>query len=155
MLNPNPDQFVVAKDELMVISSKSGNMEEESIANLFRLKQPVPDGDWVLTVKLKPELQTGAEQFTLTIYEDKQNWIAASIGPVVNNGQQGTGIMTYFIKRTNGQPISFEKWVLADDGLSGDAFMKDFGQRHPSVIIRLTKTRPASIFPLVIPRNGS
>ena len=140
VLNPNPEQFVVEKDELMVISSKSGKMEDETIANAFRLKQPIPDGDWVFTVKLNPDLQTSAEQFTLSLYQDKQNWIAASVGPVVNNGQQGTGINTSFIKQSKGQPTSFGKWVLADDGLSGDAFMKDFSKRHPNVLIRLSKT---------------
>jgi Ca-activated chloride channel family protein len=140
ILNPNPDQFVVEKDELMVISSKSGKMEDETIANAFRLKQPIPDGDWVFTAKLNPDLQTNAEQFTLSLYQDKQNWIAASVGPVVNNGQQGTGINVSFIKESKGQPTSFEKWVLADDGLSGDAFLKDFSKRHPNVLIRLSKT---------------
>ena len=140
VLNPNPDQFVVEKDELMVISSKSGKMEDETIANAFRLKQPIPDGDWVFTAKLNPDLQTNAEQFTLSLYQDKQNWIAASVGPVVNNGQQGTGINVSFIKESKGQPTSFEKWVLADDALSGDAFLKDFSKRHPNVLIRLSKT---------------
>jgi len=140
VLNPNPDQFVVEKDELMVISSKSGKMEDETIANAFRLKQPIPDGDWVFTVKLNPDLQTGSEQFTLSLYQDKQNWIAASVGPVINNGEQGTGINTTFIKQSKGQPTSFEKWVLADDGLRGDEFMKGFSQRHPNVLIRLSKT---------------
>ena len=140
VLNPNPDQFVVEKNELMVVSSKSGKMEDETIANAFRLKQPVPDGDWVFTAKLNPDLQTGSEQFTLCLYQDKQNWIAASVGPVVNNGQQGTGINTSFIKQSKGQPTSFEKWVLADDNLNGNAFMKGFSQRHPNVLIRLSKT---------------
>ncbi len=140
VLKPNPDQFVVEKNELMVISSKSGKMEDGTIANAFQLKQPIPDGDWVFTAKFNPDLQTNFEQFTLSLYKDKQNWIAASVGPVVNNGQQGTGINTSFVKESNGQPTSFEKWVLADDGLSGDAFLKGFSQRHPNVLIRLTKT---------------
>jgi len=140
VLNPNPDQFVVEKDELMVISSKSGKMEDGTIGNAFQLKQPIPDGDWVFTAKFNPDLQTNFEQFTLSLYKDKQNWIAASVGPVINNGQQGTGINTSFVKESNGQPTSFEKWVLADDGLSGDAFIKGFSQRHPNVLIRLTKT---------------
>jgi Ca-activated chloride channel homolog len=140
VLNPNPDQFVVEKDELMVISSKSGKMEDENIGNLYRLKQPIPDGDWVMTAKLKLDLQTGAEQFTLSLYDDKQNWIAASVGPVQNNGQQGTGLMIYSIKRAKGQPTSFEKWVLQDDGLNGEAFVKGFAQKHPIVLVRLAKT---------------
>src|SRR5258708_21368911 len=92
VLKPNPDRFVVEKNELMVISSKSGKREDGTIANAFQLKQAIPDGDWVFTAKFNPDLQTKFEQFTLSLYKDRQNWIAASVGPVVNNGQQGTGI---------------------------------------------------------------
>jgi hypothetical protein len=37
----------------------------------------MPKGDWTATVKFSSEFQAGNEEFSLTLLQDKDQWIAA------------------------------------------------------------------------------
>ena len=51
VLNANTDGYIVEKGNLMTISAAAGGFANPDLANVFKLKQALPDGDYTVTVK--------------------------------------------------------------------------------------------------------
>ncbi|MEP9390615.1 VWA domain-containing protein [Mesorhizobium sp. KR9-304] len=79
VVNQNTDSYIVEKGNLMTISAATGGLANAELANVFKLKQALPEGDYTVTAKFKIEFATGTESVTLGLFEDKDNFIAASL----------------------------------------------------------------------------
>ncbi|MCZ6639356.1 MAG: hypothetical protein O6830_05270, partial [Candidatus Dadabacteria bacterium] len=75
VINPDPDSFIVEEGMLMAFSSLEGNLSAENISNVFRLGKPMPEGDWVATVKLDIDFQSERERVFFGLYDDKDNYL--------------------------------------------------------------------------------
>ena len=77
--NPDPDQFVVENGALLIIGKAVGGLTNVETPNLFRLKKELPQGDWVVTVRLNAELQTAKDLFEFGPFTDAENLIATRL----------------------------------------------------------------------------
>jgi len=79
VINPNTDAYIVEKGNLMTISGATGGLAVPETANVFKLKQKLPEGDYTVTATFKIEFATGTESVTIGLFDDPQNFIAASV----------------------------------------------------------------------------
>ncbi len=79
VIRPDAESYAPEKDGLVIINSKAGGLGDDNIPNLFRLKTPIPEGDWTATVKFSSEFPVGNEAFYLALLQDKENWTAATL----------------------------------------------------------------------------
>jgi hypothetical protein len=79
VIRPDKDSYALEKDGLLIINSKAGGLGDDNIPNLFRLKTAMPQGDWTATVKFSSEFLTANETFYLALFQDKENWTAATL----------------------------------------------------------------------------
>lgn len=115
VLNPNPDKFIVERGGLMIIASLPGELEKENVENFFRLDKPLPEGDWVMTAKVKVDFQTQWEQFFLGLYENRDSYIIVQNTP---GNQNPSGFWNPFrvevVKNTRGQLSRFSKEIFKE-----------------------------------------
>jgi len=76
VLNPDPDSYIVEDGKLLIIGATAGRLEGGKVPNIIRLTKPLPKGDWVITVKFTVGYQTGKESSFLSLYENKDNFLA-------------------------------------------------------------------------------
>ncbi len=112
VLNPDPDAYIVENGQLLIIGLESNNIESGKVKNLFRLKKPLPEGDYIITMKFSVSLQTDREVPFLALYEDKDNFVATSYQ---TNCCWGGNHKTYFsnYKCTKGKKNNFDNeiWI--------------------------------------------
>lgn len=76
IINPDPDAFILENGTLLLLGSKKGGMANPKIPNLFKLTKELPKSDWIATIKLTGEFQTGVEDFWFGLYNDHENFVA-------------------------------------------------------------------------------
>ena len=79
VVNPDPERFVVEDGALLIVAKVLGGLRSAESPNLFRLKKELPQGDWVVTLKLKVELQTARESLEFGLFTDPGNFIVTQI----------------------------------------------------------------------------
>ena len=77
VLNEDQDSYIVEDGSLLTIATGGTNLTNGDVPNIFRLKQKLPKGDWVATMKFRMPYQTGRETPFLALYGDKDNHVAA------------------------------------------------------------------------------
>lgn len=82
VVNGNPEHYVIDSGDLLIIARSVGGLGNDKSENIFRLKKPLPDGNWVITVKLNVEIQTMRENFTFGVMDDSQTYLAARLHSV-------------------------------------------------------------------------
>ena len=113
VLNPNPDAFIVEDGKLLIISSTPGSLSQGNEENLFRLMEPLPKGDWIVTAKLKIDFQTSVEVFSIGLYQDKDNYIMGNTwAPILFD--MPSALYVSSSKRAKGKDKGFEKQVWND-----------------------------------------
>ena len=75
ILNPDPDSFIVENGELLIINSTPAAFAKENITNLIRLNRELPKGNWIATMKLNVDFQSGQELVFFGLYDDKDNYL--------------------------------------------------------------------------------
>ena len=82
VMNPDPNNFIVEDGKLVVIINKDmpGLYADDKLANIFKLLKPLPPGDWRVTVRLIPDVQTFRERISLGLYKDKDNMLLGTVG---------------------------------------------------------------------------
>ena len=75
IINPASDAFLVEKGELLVLNSTPAKLSKENVPNLFRLTKPMPEGNWMATVRMRVDFQTGQERVFFGLYADPQNYL--------------------------------------------------------------------------------
>jgi len=118
VLKPDPDSFIVEDGKLLIVNGSVGKREDLSFSNLFRLKKPLPKGDWVTTVKLKAEFAANNEGVFLGMINDKENGLYAWLN-YNTNSPDNSWITIYGIKRSKGveknHNIQIFNWIKAKD----------------------------------------
>lgn len=79
MGNPNTDSYLVEKGSLLTLASAPGGFVNPDASNQLKLKPPLPEGDYTVTVKFRVKFATGAESLTIGLIDDQQNYIAAGM----------------------------------------------------------------------------
>jgi hypothetical protein len=79
IINGNPEHYVIDSGDLLIVARSVGGLGNDKSENIFRLKKPLPDGNWVITVKLNVEIQTMRENFTFGVMDDSQTYLAARL----------------------------------------------------------------------------
>jgi len=109
---PDPAAFAVTDGALWVESRTPVGISSEGLANLFRLNEPMPAGDWRVTTELKFHLDTGAENFYLTLRDEEGRWFGAQIRSVPNK-YTGHRLMLAAVEGRDGRIRSRERPLVA------------------------------------------
>ncbi|MCP5065587.1 MAG: VWA domain-containing protein [bacterium] len=136
VLNPDDEGYIVESGELLLVSTVPENLGT-GITNLIRLTTPLPKGDWVATMKMALDYQTGRENAFLGLHEDKQNFMTFSVR-AVSYYEAIRGARLFFVgdKLAKGKAAKFENVIWG--GAGGVPFRSD--QPPNPVLIRITKT---------------
>ncbi len=79
VLNPNKANYAVDGGKLLLVTKAVGGLKIASQPNIFKLNRPLPDGDWVATIKLGGQFQTLAELFEFGVMDDSANFVAVDL----------------------------------------------------------------------------
>jgi hypothetical protein len=91
VLNPDTSSYVVEKGELLILNGSEVSLSAGSVPNLFRLKKPMPEGDWQITMRLQLDVQTRYEWFGFGLHKDQDNHLMAGGWVGVNGSPQVHG----------------------------------------------------------------
>ncbi|MEM8812630.1 MAG: hypothetical protein AAGF59_08435 [Pseudomonadota bacterium] len=124
VLNADPDSFIVEDGTLLAIATGGAALSDGSVANVFRLKESLPKGDWVATMQFRMPYQTGRETAFFGLYDDKDTYFAASLGAwSYYEGTRGARLFLGAGKSVKGKAISFSNVIWG--GAGGEAFDLD------------------------------
>ncbi len=76
--NPDPDAYIVDAGSLLMISSGVSGFNDPKMTNLIQLKQALPNDDWDVNVRLRPEMKSGRDQIWVGLRKDDKNYLAAA-----------------------------------------------------------------------------
>ncbi|MGH9203211.1 MAG: hypothetical protein ACRD2A_18440, partial [Vicinamibacterales bacterium] len=79
VLNPNPDHYIVENGSLLIVNSKVSSLAEDSVENLFKLASPMPEGDWIASMRLTIDFQTGWERVFIGLHDSKDSFIVTEV----------------------------------------------------------------------------
>jgi Ca-activated chloride channel homolog len=140
--NPNTDSYIVEKGNLLMLATAPGGFVSPDATNMLKFKQTLPEGDYTVTVKFKVKFATGAESLTVGLFEDQQNYIAASLN--ANYARYGVDwIEVAMTKLSKGQETAFKPKLFETSGTGYDtsesyaAAMNEIGQ---PITLKLIKT---------------
>jgi len=83
VVNGNPEHYVIDSGNLLIVARSVGGLGIDKSENIFRLKKPLPDGNWGITIKLDVEIQTMRENLIFGVMDDAQNYLAARLHSVL------------------------------------------------------------------------
>ena len=75
--NPDPDAYLVDGGSLLMISSRVSGFNDPKMTNLVQLKQALPNDDWDVHVRVRPEMKSGRDQIWVGLRKDDKNYLAA------------------------------------------------------------------------------
>jgi len=104
--------FSVTNGALRVESRAAAGKSGDGPVNLFRLNQPMPAGDWVVTAELTFRFDTGAENFHFTFWDDEDRWFGAQIRSMPNK-YTGHRLMLAAVEGHDGHVFSLERPLVA------------------------------------------
>lgn len=110
--NPNPDQFIVEDGNLLLIGKAAGSLSTPEISNVFKLTKELPQGDWIATVELRAELQTGRDQFSFGLYDDDKNYIVANFFAQNDVCCYASGMFLETLKVAGGETTKFSREIF-------------------------------------------
>ncbi len=120
-VNPDPESYLVENGHLIAVATGGANLDKGNVLDMFKLDVPLPKGDWVATIQYRMPYQTGRETPFLSIYQNKDNHIAA-FGNAWSyyNGTRGSRLYLSASKLSKGKKTTFNKVVWG--GASGLPF---------------------------------
>ncbi|MCP3982808.1 MAG: hypothetical protein GY723_00375 [bacterium] len=135
VLNPDPDAYIVEGGNLLMIATQAESIDDK-VTNLVRLATPLPKGDWVATMQLRIDYQTGRENAFLGLYEDSKNYLLFSVR-AISYYEAIRGARLFFVgdKSSKGKKNSFQRVIWG--GAGGVPFSQD--QPPNPIQIRITK----------------
>jgi hypothetical protein len=112
VLNPDPEAYAVEDGQLLVVApGKAATLFEETVSNVFRLSDVLPDGDWTLTARILPKFQTGQEHLILGLYNGGEDYLVSSL-VVVPDKYYGHKFYVRATKRTGTEETSFDQLIF-------------------------------------------
>ena len=90
VMNPNMDMYLVEDGELLSLTAEPTESEDHLAANVFRLVDAPPKGDWTATAEINVDFQSGHDRVYFGLYETKNdyllNMLSASTGSCYSGG---------------------------------------------------------------------
>lgn len=145
VLNSNPDQYIVENGELLFIGKDIGGLSNAESSNILRLMEDLPSGDWTITLKVKPEFQTGHDQLSFGLYTDNQNYVATNIYATDNFccrvGNKTHNIVLQTVKVSKGEKTMFEDRTreMLDSGTNDFKTFVDTKNANKEFTVKLIK----------------
>jgi hypothetical protein len=144
VLNPSPDDFIVDDGALLIVSGKLGDYAKDTIQNLFQMTTDPPDGDWVATLRVKLDAQTGKEGFDLLLHDDAQHYVGVGVYTYFECCGSNAVLQAYTYKRVGEETSSFERRIWKSEVPS--KVFTESARSMPALLIRLEK-RGQSFYP--------
>ncbi|PQO24329.1 hypothetical protein C2I36_03480 [Rhodobacteraceae bacterium WD3A24] len=80
VINPEPNNYIVDDSTLLTLTTVPTFVGQENQTNVFRwVGQPLPDGDWDMSVEFTSEFTTRRSTIEMGIYEDRQNFVVTAL----------------------------------------------------------------------------
>jgi hypothetical protein len=113
VINPDPDKFIVENGFLNVLTDGEISILDRSDnqSNLLRLKTPLPGGDWTATLRVKPSIATFREIYSLSLYTDKDSFLAGSVYAGVSSHAGHVFLNVFARKAAGGKNTDFDRNV--------------------------------------------
>jgi len=141
MANPNTDSYIVEKGSLLMLAQVPGGFVNPDAGNMLKLKQPLPGGDYTVTVKFKVVFATGAESLTVGLFDDQQNYIAAGLN--AHYDRYGADwIEVEMTKLSKGQATGFKPRLFETSGTGYDtseSYAADMNAVGQPITLKLIK----------------
>ena len=147
VLNPNPDNYIVEDGSLLTVTDKeypTGLLNNDEVSNLFLLGIKLPKGDWIVTVKFLPTIQTVREHLYLAIYTNSKNYLMGELFVSNYNGHAQTELRATKVSR--GNATEFRGPAMPQVRVGGtavdntEAYLDFFEQNLQEVYLRISKT---------------
>jgi len=150
VVNPDPDSFIVENGTLLLLASKKDGMKNSKIPNLLKLVKELPKSDWVATIKLSGEFQTGVDDFWFGVYNDHENYLAGQFW-LKRDKYYGHSLGQNFRKMTKGKATTdkgSQHFKLGCNVCGPDRTYKIFLDNHlkQPIYMRLKKEGRSYIF---------
>jgi hypothetical protein len=104
--NRNPENYLVENDKLLIVARTPGGFGDDKSMNIFRLNKPIPDANWVITIKFTAEVQTWRESLMFGLIDNPQNYLAAQFYSW--NSCCDSGLILRVMKVADGQTTQFD-----------------------------------------------
>lgn len=110
--NANLDQYIVESGDLLLVAKDVGGLSNPESSNILTLLQDLPSGNWSITLEFTPDFQTSRDVLSIGIYNDNENYIAASLKGTDNFccdwGNRTYNVALQIEKFTGGERTGFE-----------------------------------------------
>jgi hypothetical protein len=137
LANPSGD-YAVEKGALLTVSATPGGLANADVPNIFKLSKELPNSDYTVTVKLNVAFATGAEIFTVGLFDDKDNYLTAAL---MGRGSccSTQAVDLKVIKVSAGQPTEFAKTVFEFESQHTTSFDKGANAVAQPITLKLIK----------------
>lgn len=143
VVNPNPDMYIVEDGELLSLAGAPTATEDAIAANIFRLQNPPPKGDWTATAEINVDFQSDKDRVYFGLYDGKSDYLlnvlSASTGSCYSGGSYSHHLTANVWKLTGGSSTkkSRELWRIARCADNGKLSEK-LAEGQP-ILMRLVK----------------
>ena len=117
VLHEDIDRYIVEDGQLLMVGSGEQGLWVKESANIIRLEETMPKGDWDINVDLKIDLQTGEDSFEIGLYKDDLNYLAANL--YHHRGDWCHKLELSLFKRVKGKDTSASDLVSSNSGHCG------------------------------------
>ena len=151
VLNEDPDSYIVEDGSLLALATGGAKLRDGNVANVFRLKQGLPEGDWVATMQFSMPYQTGRETPFLGLYDDKDNFfVTQAYAWSYYEETRGARLFLGASKSSKGKATDFRNVIWG--GASGVAF--DLSEAPNPFVLKITR-KGRTYTPAVRLSNGA
>lgn len=147
--NPDPEAYAVEDGKLLLLvsdpktSKVAPNQQWSKLPNVLRLAQPLPRGDWTMTVRFSFPLQTFGETVGIGVADEKlERMIVANLriwSGTFNNGREFTAFHVAADKLGK-RTARFEELIYKDRLGKPSERAKWFNAKVQSMELRLRRT---------------
>lgn len=143
VLNPEPDSYLVEDGELLMINSTYAAFAEDNIPNIMRINKEIPDGDWVATMKLNIDFQSGFEHIFFGVYDDPENYLLSAISTAQGSCYSGGSYKTHMYlstwKASSGKVTTNQQEVWSIPRCNREEGFNELMAMGQPYLMRLTK----------------
>jgi Ca-activated chloride channel homolog len=139
VLNAKPDRYIVEKGELLMVNPGTVGFGQKDAANIMRLKDELPDGDWDIIVDAKLQFQSNWDGFSIGLMNDDKNYLAVT---ATHNNTNICSKTEVTISRMSGGEETRAPRNISGSGCNYDA---SFGREDPAPIIKAMEANGVQI----------
>lgn len=147
--NADPDSYIVEDGSLSILSSEETTLYNghDNQTNLVQFTGELPDGDWTATVRIKTSVATFRELYSLSLYTDKDTFLAGSVYLGVSRHAGNIFLNVFARKAAKGKNTDFDRTLyfsptdLGHDNVaqSIDKYTTQASSEVDAVLLRMRK----------------